>query len=244
MHEQPLRWWLRPVRKVERVGEQSAVVCHWEYIRPRSASFWSVGMLMAPPKGDHAARPVSSYRTIRALGDPWGALASVKGPQSGLESRTSSLTTPLNGFFGMTCLQVTRAVFYGSANGKGSPLPRELAVRPWIEVERRLIRASRGSDPQTFRKGESALLTTASLERHVAAHVSSPSAPGVGVRKPAGHLCNACVPVYSRPRKLSRRSLSSVPIKEPHETVSERSQRLFRPGVRVGAPVEEKVRRK
>jgi hypothetical protein len=25
----PLRWWLRPVRKVERVGEHSAVVCHW-----------------------------------------------------------------------------------------------------------------------------------------------------------------------------------------------------------------------
>ena len=22
-------WWLRPVRKVERVGEHSAVVCHW-----------------------------------------------------------------------------------------------------------------------------------------------------------------------------------------------------------------------
>jgi len=25
----PFKWWLRPVRMVERVGEQSAVVCHW-----------------------------------------------------------------------------------------------------------------------------------------------------------------------------------------------------------------------
>src|SRR5262245_47022376 len=103
MQEQPLRWWLRPVRKVERVGEQSAVVCHWEYINPRSASFCKVGMLIAPPIGDQAARPVSSYRTIRMLGDPSGALASVNGPQSGLESRTSSLMTPLNGFFAITC---------------------------------------------------------------------------------------------------------------------------------------------
>src|SRR5262245_30987054 len=102
MHEQALRWWLRPVMKVERVGEHSAVVCHCEYIRPRSASFCSVGMLMPPPIGDHAARPVSSYSTIRTLGDPAGAGVSMNGPQSGLESRMSSLMTPLNAFFAMT----------------------------------------------------------------------------------------------------------------------------------------------
>src|SRR5262245_29039460 len=102
MHEQPLRWWLRPVMKVERVGEHSAVVCHCEYISPRSASFCSVGILMPPPNGDQAASPVSSYRTMRMLGDPSGALASVNGPQSGLESRTSSLMTPLNVFFAIT----------------------------------------------------------------------------------------------------------------------------------------------
>ena len=33
-----------------------AVVCHCEYIRPWSAIRWSVGMLMRPPKGAHAAR--------------------------------------------------------------------------------------------------------------------------------------------------------------------------------------------
>src|SRR5262245_48831330 len=101
MHEHPLRWWLRPVMNVERVGEHSAVVCHCEYINPRSASFCKVGMLMPPPNGDHAASPVSSYRTIRILGAPSGALASVYGPQSGLESRTSSLITPLNLFLGI-----------------------------------------------------------------------------------------------------------------------------------------------
>src|SRR5262245_51748286 len=101
IHEQPLRWWLHPVRNVERVGEQSAVVCHCEYISPLSASFCNVGMLIPPPKGDHAARPVSSYRTIRTFGAPSGALVSVNGPQSGFESRTSSLMTPLN-FLAMT----------------------------------------------------------------------------------------------------------------------------------------------
>src|SRR5215472_15392086 len=98
MHEHALRWWLRPVRNVERVGEQSAVVCHCEYIRPRSASFCSVGMLIPPPIGDHAASPVSSYSTIKMLGDPSGARASMNGSQSGLESRMSSLMTPLNAF--------------------------------------------------------------------------------------------------------------------------------------------------
>src|SRR5499427_11104445 len=106
MHEHPLRWWLRPVRNVERVGEQSAVVCHCEYVKPRSASFCSVGMLMRPPNGDHAARPVSSYNTIRIFGDPAGACASENGPQSGLESRTSSLMTPLNGFLGIPVLRL------------------------------------------------------------------------------------------------------------------------------------------
>src|SRR5262245_57359587 len=35
------------------------------------------------------------------LGDPSGAWGRVYGPQSGFESRTSSLMTPLNGFLGM-----------------------------------------------------------------------------------------------------------------------------------------------
>src|SRR6185436_15264703 len=97
MHAHRFTWWLRPVRKVDRVGEQSAVVCHCEYRRPLSASFWSVGMLMRPPNGDHAASPVSSYRTIKTFGAPFGAVGSAYGVQSGFESRTSSLMTPLKG---------------------------------------------------------------------------------------------------------------------------------------------------
>ena len=56
----PLEWWLRPVRNVERVGEHSAVVCHCEYVRPFAARRSIVGMLIRPPYGDHAACPVSS----------------------------------------------------------------------------------------------------------------------------------------------------------------------------------------
>src|SRR5262245_36503153 len=101
MHAQPFRWWLRPVRNVERVGEQSAVVCHWLYIKPLSASFCSVGMLILPPNGDHAANPVSSYSTIKTFGAPCGARFSSYGVQSDFDSRTSSLMTPLNsGFMG------------------------------------------------------------------------------------------------------------------------------------------------
>src|SRR5262249_11741994 len=75
--------------------------CHCEYINPRSASFCSVGILILPPNGDQAAKPVSSYRMIRMFGAPLGACGKVNGPQSGLESRTSSLMTPLKGFFDM-----------------------------------------------------------------------------------------------------------------------------------------------
>ena len=55
-----LTCWLRPVRKQERVGEHSAVVCHCEYISPLSASRCRTGMLTRPPKGDQVASPVSS----------------------------------------------------------------------------------------------------------------------------------------------------------------------------------------
>ena len=108
---QRFTWWLRPVRNVDRVGEHSAVVCHCEYVSPLSASFCSVGMLMRPPIGDHAARPVSSYSTIRMFGAPSGAFWASYGVQSGLESRTSSLMTPLNASCdGSTWdLQTTRA---------------------------------------------------------------------------------------------------------------------------------------
>ena len=36
-------------------------------------------MLMRPPNGDHAASPVSSYRTIKTFGAPFGAVGSAYG---------------------------------------------------------------------------------------------------------------------------------------------------------------------
>lgn len=45
----PFRWWFRPVRNVERVGEQSAVVFHCEYVRPSAASLSIVGISIRPP---------------------------------------------------------------------------------------------------------------------------------------------------------------------------------------------------
>src|SRR5262245_6950718 len=68
-------------------------------------------MLMPPPIGDQAARPVSSYSTIKTLGDPSGARGSMNGAQSGFESRISSLMTPLNagGFFNMLAPGVLRS---------------------------------------------------------------------------------------------------------------------------------------
>jgi hypothetical protein len=49
MAENPLRWWLRPVRMVDRVGKQSAVLCYCVYLRPFFASRSSAGMLIRPP---------------------------------------------------------------------------------------------------------------------------------------------------------------------------------------------------
>ena len=86
-------------------------------------------MLMPPPKGDHAARPVSSYSTNRMFGAPAGAFAGRKGSQSGVESRTSSLMVPLKGFFAITALSLKRAVWCSSRGpySKRSPSPRPLA---------------------------------------------------------------------------------------------------------------------
>src|SRR6516225_4358982 len=81
---------------VERVGEQSAQVCHWVYMRPLSASRWSVGILMRPPNGDQAARPVSSESTSSTWGEPAGGVFGMYGPQSDVDWRASSAIAPLN----------------------------------------------------------------------------------------------------------------------------------------------------
>src|SRR5215471_5873152 len=64
-------------------------------MRPFAAILSRVGILMRPPYGDHAAKPVSSKRIIRIFGAPSGAFFRVNGPQSALESRISSFIVPL-----------------------------------------------------------------------------------------------------------------------------------------------------
>ena len=44
-----LRVWLRPVSRHERVGEHSAVVCHWVYRTPSAASRSMFGVSTGPP---------------------------------------------------------------------------------------------------------------------------------------------------------------------------------------------------
>src|SRR2546421_4083971 len=56
-----------------------------------------VGVSIKPPHGSMAAKPTSSQTMKRTLGAPSGAVGCRYGSQSGLESRISRLTIPLNG---------------------------------------------------------------------------------------------------------------------------------------------------
>ena len=56
----PFVVWLRPVRSDERVGEQSAVVCQFVYVRPLAASLLMFGVSISPPHGSMAEKPTSS----------------------------------------------------------------------------------------------------------------------------------------------------------------------------------------
>ncbi len=56
----PFVVWLRPVRRDERVGEQSAVVCQLVYVSPPAASLLKFGVSIKPPHGSIAENPTSS----------------------------------------------------------------------------------------------------------------------------------------------------------------------------------------
>ena len=94
----PLRWWLRPVSRVERVGEHSAVVCHWLYIRPSIRQPLHRRHVdpaaIRGPRGKPGIVVEDEEDVRRVLRRFFG----VYGAQSATESRTSSLITPLNGF--------------------------------------------------------------------------------------------------------------------------------------------------
>src|SRR5512147_565570 len=64
----PAEWWLRPVNKACRVGEQRAVVWKRLYLRPAAANFSAFGVWHGPPNALDDPNPASSIRTIRTLG--------------------------------------------------------------------------------------------------------------------------------------------------------------------------------
>jgi hypothetical protein len=60
MHAIPLVVWLRPVNRLERVGEHNAVVCQFVYVSPFAASRLMFGVSIIPPHGSIAENPTSS----------------------------------------------------------------------------------------------------------------------------------------------------------------------------------------
>ena len=99
MQAMPLRWWLRPVRKVERVGEHSAVVCHCEYIRPLSASLLQ-RRHVDPAAERRPRRPDRCRRTARSgrSAHPSAPLPAVYGSQSGNGIADVELDDAFEGF--------------------------------------------------------------------------------------------------------------------------------------------------
>src|SRR3954452_19776978 len=88
MHAIPFVVWWRPVSRQARVGEQSAVVWKFVYVRPRSAMRLMFGVSISPPNVSIADKPTSSRTMYRTLGAPSGAMACLYGSQSGVESLT------------------------------------------------------------------------------------------------------------------------------------------------------------
>ncbi len=64
----PLAWWLRPVRRHERVAEHTAVVWKFENRTPASPSASITGVSMSDPKHPSWAKPTSSSTTITTFG--------------------------------------------------------------------------------------------------------------------------------------------------------------------------------
>src|SRR3954447_25975705 len=93
----PFVVWLRPVIRQDRVGEHRAVVWKFVYVRPLSAIRLMFGVSIRPPNGSIARKPTSSRTMKRTFGASSGGTGCLYGSQSGTESRTSTLTTPLNG---------------------------------------------------------------------------------------------------------------------------------------------------
>src|SRR5262245_46513557 len=91
----PTEWWLRPVRRAARVGEQSAVVWKRLYRKPSRANRSSTGVAAPPPNVDACPKPVSSVRMRRTLGAPSGATRGLG--KSGLDCCHVCPICPANG---------------------------------------------------------------------------------------------------------------------------------------------------
>jgi hypothetical protein len=73
MHAIPFVVWLRPVNRLDRVGEHKAVVCQFVYVSPFAASRLMFGVSIKPPHGSIAENPTSSSTMYNTLGAPSGA---------------------------------------------------------------------------------------------------------------------------------------------------------------------------
>jgi len=107
MHAMLFEVALRPVSRHERVGEQSAVVWKFAYLRPMSAMRRMVGVSIGPPKTSIAPKPTSSQMIQSTFGAPFGAFGCRNGSQSGVESRMSTLTIPENSLLIVSLLLIT-----------------------------------------------------------------------------------------------------------------------------------------
>jgi hypothetical protein len=65
MHAKPLVVWLRPVNRLERVGEHNAVVWKLVYISPRSAIRLMFGVSISPPYGSRPSVTLARCPTAR-----------------------------------------------------------------------------------------------------------------------------------------------------------------------------------
>src|SRR5438552_2225186 len=82
-------WWLRPVNRAMRVGEQSAQVWKRLYFRPFFANRSAVFIGIGPPKALEWPKPMSSRRTMTMLGAPLGGFTSKRGGALALRASIS-----------------------------------------------------------------------------------------------------------------------------------------------------------
>src|SRR5277367_806264 len=97
----PTVWWLRPVSRACRVGEQSAVVWKRLYFRPSAARRSAVGVLHGPPKALDEPKPASSIKITRTFGAPFGGRNWLIGGYLVSGSLASYVIRPDRGRFGM-----------------------------------------------------------------------------------------------------------------------------------------------